>query len=189
MLGWRDDTLPRFEIDEALTRSCGWVWWHENVVAISDRPSAIHRDEQGRLHNESGPSIAYRDGWALHHWHGVPVQPSVIERPETITAEQVEKEENAEVRRVLVTRMGMEKYITESRLKPVRSDDFGVLYRKEQEGDEPLVVVKVVNSTPEPDGSKKDYWLRVPPDVRSAREAVAWTFGLKAEEYVPAVET
>ena len=42
---------------------------------------------------------------------------------------------------------------------------------------EPLTVVEVVNSTPEPDGSHRRYFLRVPPDTRTAREAVAWTFG------------
>jgi hypothetical protein len=32
------------------------------------------------------------------------------------------------------------------------------------------------------------YHLRVPPDVTTAREAVAWTFGLRAEEYQPQVQ-
>ena len=46
-------------------------------------------------------------------------------------------------------------------------------------------MVEVRNSTPEPDGSRKTYFLRVPPTVRTAREAVAWTFGLGAVEYRP----
>ena len=55
--------------------------------------------------------------------------------------------------------------------------------------DEPMVMVEVRNSTPEPDGSRKTYFLRVPPRTQTAREGVAWTFGLTADEYVPAVET
>ena len=50
-------------------------------------------------------------------------------------------------------------------------------------------MVEVVNSTPEPDGSRKTYFLRVPPTITTAREAVAWTFALGAGEYRPAVET
>jgi hypothetical protein len=69
--GWSDPVLKRFEIDEALIRNCGWVWWHENVLAISDRPLIINRDDQNRLHCESGPSIAYRDGWSLYHYESV----------------------------------------------------------------------------------------------------------------------
>src|SRR5262249_2549051 len=69
--GWGDaKILEKLEVNEKLVKSCGWTWWHENVLAISDRPSEIHRDQQGRLHGEKGPSIAYRDGWSLYHWHG-----------------------------------------------------------------------------------------------------------------------
>ncbi len=44
-------------------------------------------------------------------------------------------------------------------------------------------MVKVVNSTPEPDGSFKDYFLRVPPTCQTALEAVAWTFDKTPEQY------
>ena len=50
-------------------------------------------------------------------------------------------------------------------------------------------MVKVVNSTAEADGSFKDYFLRVPTTITSAREAVAWTFGKAADEYAPEVQT
>jgi hypothetical protein len=63
------------------------------------------------------------------------------------------------------------------------------LFRKELAGDEPLVMVKVVNATPEADGSFKDYFLRVPPTVQTAREAVAWTFGKAADDYGPVKES
>lgn len=71
----------------------------------------------------------------------------------------------------------------------VHEDDCGELYRKELAGDEPLVMVRVVNSTPEPDGSFKRYMLRVPPTVQTAREAVAWTFDMPPEQYRPEVQT
>ncbi len=72
---------------------------------------------------------------------------------------------------------------------PVQSDDFGSLWRWERSGGEPLVWVQVINSTPEPDGSFKDYFLRVPPWMTTAREAVAWTFGEDEESYAPDVQT
>ena len=50
-------------------------------------------------------------------------------------------------------------------------------------------MVEVLNSTPEPDGSRKTYFLRVPPRTRTAREAVAWTFGVREPDYRPAQET
>jgi Domain of unknown function (DUF6745) len=43
----------------------------------------------------------------------------------------------------------------------------------------------VVSATAEPDGSHRRYFLRVPPSTRTARAAVAWTFGFeKADDYI-----
>jgi len=47
----------------------------------------------------------------------------------------------------------------------------------------------VTNATPEPDGTVRQYVLRVPPTMTTAREAVAWTFGMDAEEYEPQMES
>ncbi|MCV0384784.1 MAG: hypothetical protein K5799_15285 [Erythrobacter sp.] len=55
--------------------------------------------------------------------------------------------------------------------------------------DEDIVMVEVQNATPEPDGSRKTYFLRVPPTMSTARQAVAWTFGKEAREYAPERET
>ena len=164
VMGWQDPVLERHEIDETLAKTCGWTWWHENVLAISDRPEFLNRDESGRLHAETGPSIKYRDGWALHHWHGVFVEPWIIEQPALITVEKIESEGNAEIRRVMVERYGEDRYIIDSGLKPIAQDAFGELFRKDFSGDTPLVYVKVRNSTAEPDGHFKDYFLSVNPD-------------------------
>jgi len=50
-------------------------------------------------------------------------------------------------------------------------------------------MVKVINQTPEPDGTRKVYFLRVPPTIITAKEAVAWTFDQPGEEYNPLEET
>jgi hypothetical protein len=51
------------------------------------------------------------------------------------------------------------------------------------------VMIEMVNSTPEPDGRRKRYWLRVPPNMTTAHEAVAWSFNVPAKDYAPKVET
>ena len=53
----------------------------------------------------------------------------------------------------------------------------------------PVHMVRVVNSTPEPDGTHKIYWLRVSPDIHNPIEAVAYTFGFHAHAYMPSQET
>lgn len=50
-------------------------------------------------------------------------------------------------------------------------------------------MVEVVNSTPEPDGSLKTYFLRVPPAMETCQQAIAWTFGKEANDYRTSMET
>jgi hypothetical protein len=73
--------------------------------------------------------------------------------------------------------------------RPLHRDATGVLWRIDLPNDEPVVMVEVLNSTPEPDGTTRTYWLRVPPTTSTARAGVAWTFGLTEAEYHPARET
>jgi hypothetical protein len=72
VLGWQgqDDDLLKIETFEMLCKTCGWTWWHEKILVISDRPKHILLDTEGRLHSEDNHSILYRDGWGLCHWHG-----------------------------------------------------------------------------------------------------------------------
>ena len=172
-----------------LAKSAGWIWPRKGLCLVSERPTALHRDSQGRLHCEDGPAITYPDGWAIYAIHGVRVPEQVVMKPSSLQVEQIDREANVEVRRVMMDRFGTDRYILESGTEPVAMDDYGVLYRRDIAGDEPLVMVKVVNSTPEPDGSFRDYWLRVPPTMTTPREAVAWTFGVEAEEYAPEIQT
>ena len=169
-----------------------------DVVMCCENPVVLKRDERNRLHSAEGPAIAYGDGWKLWAWHGVRVPQEAIERPQTLTIEQVDMQRNAEVRRVMIERMGWDRFIREANLQPIHSDDWGTLYRKDLLGDpEPLMLVKVTNSTPEPDGSYKDYVLRVHHELRplleanmlgdpqklTALNAIASTFGLKGDDY------
>jgi hypothetical protein len=157
--------------------------------AFNELPTVSGADSNIDLHNSEGPALAYSDGFKIYAWHGVFVPGDVIEFPDAITCQRIESEVNAEVRRVMIERYGASRYLEDSGAQLVHCDDFGSLYRKELPNDEPLVMVKVVNSTPEPDGSYKDYFLRVPPDITTAREAVAWTFHLTEDDYQPDRQT
>lgn len=110
--GWSDETLQYFAHDERHALNASWCWYHDLVAAISDRPERILRDDQGRLHSESGMALQYRDGWGLWMWHGVAVDEQIIMRPETQTLEQINSEENAEVKRIRIERFGWERYLT-----------------------------------------------------------------------------
>jgi hypothetical protein len=173
-----------------LTRSAGWWWWPvRGAVVLSERPDDIHLDDQGRLHAARGPALAYPDGWALWAWHGIRVPRAVIENPESLPAREVLAEPDVEVRRIMIDRVGPERLIRDGGARRVAEDETGILWRLDLAEDEPLVCVEVTDATRGPDAAYRRYVLRVPPDVRSAREAVAWTFGVDTGEYRPAIET
>ncbi|MFB6877807.1 DUF6745 domain-containing protein [Streptomyces sp. NPDC056323] len=172
-----------------VARHAGWWWPYERAVVISERPEALHRDEAGRLDRGDGPALAFRDGFALHAWRGMPVPAEFLEELNSLTPKRIREEENAELRRVMLEFYGYDRYLTESGAEPVHRDETGVLWRIAMDGDEDVVMVEVVNSTPEPDGTHRVYWLRVPPRTRTAKDGVAWTFGLQGEAYAPVRQT
>jgi hypothetical protein len=47
----------------------------------------------------------------------------------------------------------------------------------------------ILNSPGSRTAAFKRYWLRVPPDMTTARKAVAWTFNVPVAEYAPVKET
>lgn len=85
----------------------------------------------------------------------------------------IEDTDNVEVRRLLIDRYGEARYLVDSGAEPIDQDEYGLRYRKmpcrceewqrtasyqvmcELCDEEPLVMVKVQNSTPEADGSYK----------------------------------
>ncbi|UXY31700.1 DUF6745 domain-containing protein [Streptomyces sp. HUAS TT20] len=170
-------------------RSAGWWWPFAKVAVVCERPAVLHRDEAGRLDRGHGPALAYPDGFALYAWRGMPVPAAFLAELRTLTPERIRAEENAELRRVMLEYYGYDRYLEDSGARPVHQDETGTLWRIDLDGDEAVVMVEVLNSTPEPDGTRRTYWLRVPPRTRTAREGVAWTFGVSAETYAPLRET
>jgi hypothetical protein len=209
----KGDLWERALAYEATMESACWWHPHRRFVMVCERPTVIKREltnpdvERGfgshRLHCDDGPAVGWPDGWGVWAVHGTRVTKQIVEAPETLTPEQILGEQNAEVRRVMMDRFGADRLIRESNAKLVHEDEFGRLHRIDVQGDEPLVMVEVVNSTAEPDGSFKDYWLRVQPDCRplvadpstpsgfrlgsaqkqTALNAVASTYGMTGEEY------
>ena len=182
VVGLTAETEPLAGLIEQ-AKHAGWFIPHKDICWVAERHNILRRDGQGRLHCDDSPALAYPDGWAIYVIHGVRVPAVVVEAPSSMTVEQINKEPNVEVRRVMIERFGQERYLMESRAKLIHTDEWGKLYRTELSDDEPLVMVKVVNATAEVDGGYKDYFIRVPPSCKTAHEAVAWTFDETPETY------
>ena len=172
--------------EETMESACWW-YAHQDFVMVSERPMVIHRElinpsitrgpNSHRLHCADGPAIAFQDGWGVYAVHGVRIpfkQRHIVERPETITVEEIETEHNAEIRRVMIDRYGPARYVADSGAQivcelgtdhPIVGLRTARLLRKGVPGDEPIFYADLLNSTPEPDGTVKRYMLRIDPNA------------------------
>src|SRR3972149_4206487 len=55
----------------SLAKSAGWALPHENICWVSERHQILNRDNRGRLHCLTGPSVMYPDGWEIYAINGV----------------------------------------------------------------------------------------------------------------------
>ncbi len=160
-------------------------WLGRSLALVVRRPRLLTLDHEGRPHGETTRCVEYHDGWGFWAWHGVEVPEKVILSPDELTREDFLGAWNVEVRRVIQERMG-ERFVPEIGGKFVDSSSHGVLYEIDIPGDPDRVAryIQVVDaSTP------REYYLRVPPTMETAAEALAWTFGLSVDEYHPVQES
>lgn len=122
-------------------------------------------------------------------WRGVAVTPQIAFFPETLKPADALAESNAEVRRIIIERIGFERFLegTQARVLHEDTDPGGPrqLLQVDLENDEPLVCVSVRCPS-----TGRHYLIRVPPQMRTCHQAVAWTAGFdNADDYKPVVET
>ncbi len=160
-------------------------WLGQEEAVIVRRPKVLSLDAQGRLHNETGKCIEYHDGWGIYAWHGVLVPEHVILTPDLLTRDDFLDEDDVEVRRVIQERMG-ERFVPELGGVVLDREPRGTLYEVALP-DDPERVARYVQV--QDASTERQYFLRVPPTVQTAAEAVAWSFGMAVEEYNPAQET
>ncbi len=164
----------------------------EHAVLACSSPEYIMRDGQDRLHGEAVAAVKWRDGTALYFHAGVNIPAKLIEDPESIDTADIAQERNAEVRRCFLEILGAERFSQILGLHSLDRDTdafghplelFRTRYPDKLVGDYIYFATVVCPST------ARRYFLCVPPHLRSAREAVAWTFGKSPEEYKPEIET
>ena len=119
-------------------------------------------------------------------WHGVLVPEEVILAPEMLTRADFLNEQNVEVRRAIQERMG-QRFVPELDGQVIDSSEHGTLYEVRLPEDDPEEVARYVQV--QDASTERQYFLRVPPTIQTAAEAVAWSFGLSVEDYHPADQT
>jgi len=138
------------------------------------------------------------------------VPEQVIMAPETITGEQITQEQNAEVRRVMIERMGWERFCEQVKMVVLHRDTmtakfptvpvsdlvspenrFVYDYREGTETAELLQAEGITDLEDRPlkfvrltdPSTGRMYTIRVPHNMTRCYEAVGWSFGVSEDDY------
>ena len=169
-------------------------------------------NEVGNLHSDTEPAwrsptrvIWYKDGRKhgidadkfgsiSYYYENIRIPPKfyqAISNSSLLSVKEVLNHPNAECRYVGIKIIGHEKIRSDKTCKLIDScEETGMeLFSISDIFVDPILYLKVVNSTMEADGTYKNYYLCVPPNMKTCKEAVAWTFRMDADSYKPLQET
>lgn len=101
------------------------------------------------------------------------------------TAQDVTRINNATLRTEALHYYGIERFFKEMNAQLIHQEGKQQLLKLQwHKSEEAMMMVKVIDST-----TRTIYLLRVPPDMQTVSQAVAWTFDMSKEEYRPIKET
>lgn len=190
-VGVFDHSVPEGYSHFAMHKGC-FLYAFERMAIVVPRPDLICRNDAYQLHGDGVAALSWRDGTSLYFHHGVAIPSKLIENPEEITREEIIAENNAEVRRCYQEILGSERFGKLLGLTQIdaQKDRFGheiALYKtkdRDKFANDHIFFAQVICPS-----TLRQYFLCVPPTIKTAREAVAWTFGKSVEEYKPEIET
>jgi hypothetical protein len=144
------------------------------VCFASERPCEINLKE-GRLHSEKGMSISYPSGWGLYCLNGIRVPKEIVMTPaEKLDAQLVLKEQNAEIRREIVKKIGLLRLLKELNAKTIDAWKNYELLMLDLGDGRNRPYLKMINPS-----TRTIHVEGVEPGIKTVRHALAWRNGLE----------
>lgn len=172
------------EILQELIVNCGWIYAYEKTCIVCDRPIKLSFDSQDCLHAEGKPAIQFADGWGFYSYHGVtlPEKYGAVP-PKEWQSQWVLQEQNSEFRRALIQGIGYLRVCEELQATELDSWAEYTLLKIDEVIDDrlrqPFYLLKMTCPS-----TGFIHAMRVPPDMRSAREAIRWVnWGIDPQEF------
>lgn len=173
------------DIMHELGLSSGWCYPYEQGCIVCDRPESIVKDDERRLHNATGPSVRYRDGFEMYSWHGTRIPKNwIVDR--TLTAQQALNWKDTDQRTAACQILGWGAILDELKPKIIDVDPnpyFGTLYETKlpDHGVQRFLKARC--------GTGVDVVVLASNEARTAREAGAISYGCTEDEYNPVLRT
>jgi len=90
----------------------GFVYLLKDVCIVGNRPTRLYLNEDGNLHKDGGPAIAWADGVAYYYLNGIKMPKWLAETPAMeIDCRKFSKIRNVEVRREFIRKVGVERIV------------------------------------------------------------------------------
>jgi hypothetical protein len=164
-----------------IIKYCPWIFLDKDIAIICDRPLHFRFDNQNQLHAEGEPAIEFADGYSIYSYHGVTLPEKYGKvHPQQWQPQWLLTETNAELRRVLIQGIGYARICQE--LQAVELDtwtEYTLLQIDNPVDVEPIFLLKMTCPS-----TGFIHVLRVPPQTKSAREAIRWVnWGVDPEDF------
>jgi hypothetical protein len=146
---------------------CFWMTQTKVIVLISP----VMRIQNDQLHADGQPAVQWSDSECYYFWRGIQIpQKYGAVLSQNWRSQWLLEEPNAELRRVLIQGIGYERIVQE--LEAVELDtwrEYSLLMIYADIDLEPIHLLKMTCPS-----TNHIHVLRTPPDITSAREAIAW---------------
>lgn len=156
-----------------LTKHVSMWWAFEEMTVLCERPTIIARDDQNRLHSQTGPCLEYKDDLKFYAFHGTVVPEAwIMGKP---TAAEVLSCTNVEQRRAGAEIVGWAKILKDLKSRTIDTDPdpmIGELVEVDLPGAPNSRFLRVMC------GTGREFALPVPPTLTTALAANCWTYDL-----------
>lgn len=94
-----------------------FVWVTEKRLIFCERPYTLTVNDEGELHNEEGPCLAYHDGLKSWFINGVAVDEQIVMDPQSQTVQTIQSDSNNDRRSIRIRRYGWPRYLSKINAK------------------------------------------------------------------------
>lgn len=180
VIGLRHPKLEAHRVWEEACLQGAATMFHPDFCLVCDHPELLRMDDMGRLHCEDGPAIRWRDGTSWHFWHGVRIPGIWIRHRKSLTPSDALGWPDIEQRRAACEILGWDLVLRELDARVIDEDgdpEIGSLIEIDIPDVGPARFLRVRC------GTGRAFSMPVPPEMRTALEANAWTYGFDADDF------
>lgn len=174
-------------LTKAIDAGLGAIYITEEEIGYS-ADCKVRINSKNELHCSDGPAVQNVDGRKGYYYNGIAVDEKVIMHPEQINPKEVLTASNRLIKEVMIEKMGLGKFVESINYFVLdelsNGNEVYQLIQVDIDELNPLIVMKVFCPS-----TKRAYYLRVPHNISTFKQALQWTFGNTSINYNMYIET